>query len=481
MAAAKKVHGQEGTCEEGSRRRRHLPKKKAAAKKAPAKKKAAAKKAPAKKKAAAKKAPAKKRAAAKKAPAKKKAAAKKAPAKKKAAAKKAPAKKAAGQQALITRRPRTSRGRGHAPPVARPCQPIAIERADQRSVRSVINLKTSAAATLCGRPSSREAVAHASRNAAAAPRRRLHRRLELALVRLERGELGLDVALTSSTWSGASASNSSSGRGRWAASPCSGKKCGSRAATMRVACQQPGVAMVGVEPVALPRIVAEHDVGSQLADARARPRRGRADRCRARRRRSRGSAPRQRRAPASRRAASRCSSWRRGHERDRVGARVPRPLRAVGAHEVVDRAAGRGPLRQRRAAAELDVVGMGADRQRRARAPSRSRVHVVRRPPAAGPVRCWSSSAAAQQFSDRHVIAPAERSGRAGGSAGGSDRRPCRGRARARCRAAPSPGGRSPWPARDGGGTSRDRTRRGSSIATGGRSRSSRRGVGRGR
>jgi hypothetical protein len=74
-----------------------VKKKKAAAKKAPARKKAAAKKAPARKKAAAKKAPARKKAAAKKAPAKKKkAAAKKAPAKKKkAAAKKAPARKKA--------------------------------------------------------------------------------------------------------------------------------------------------------------------------------------------------------------------------------------------------------------------------------------------------------------------------------------------------------------------------------------------------
>ncbi|HJR26490.1 MAG TPA: S1 RNA-binding domain-containing protein [Acidimicrobiales bacterium] len=76
-------------------------KKKAAAKKAPARKKAAAKKAPARKKAAAKRAPARKKAAARKAPARKKAAAKKAPARKKAAAKRAPArrKKAAAKKA----------------------------------------------------------------------------------------------------------------------------------------------------------------------------------------------------------------------------------------------------------------------------------------------------------------------------------------------------------------------------------------------
>ena len=56
-----------------------------------------------------------------------------------------------------------------------------------------------------------------------------------------------------------------------------------------------------------------------------------------------------------------------GGERDGVGERVPRALRSVGAHEVMDRATGGGPLRERRAASELDVVGMGADRERGAR------------------------------------------------------------------------------------------------------------------
>src|SRR5215217_2424471 len=56
-----------------------------------------------------------------------------------------------------------------------------------------------------------------------------------------------------------------------------------------------------------------------------------------------------------------------GDERGEVGADVPRPLRAVGADEVVDDAAGRRPLGERPSRTELDVVGMGADRQRRAR------------------------------------------------------------------------------------------------------------------
>jgi hypothetical protein len=73
-------------------------KKKAAAKKAPARKKAAAKKAPARKKAAKKRAPARKKAAAKRAPARKKAAKKRAPARKKAAAKRAPARKRAAKR-----------------------------------------------------------------------------------------------------------------------------------------------------------------------------------------------------------------------------------------------------------------------------------------------------------------------------------------------------------------------------------------------
>ena len=53
-------------------------------------------------------------------------------------------------------------------------------------------------------------------------------------------------------------------------------------------------------------------------------------------------------------------------QRERV-ARVPRALRAVGAHEVRDGAAGGRPLGQRGAGAELDVVGVGADGQGRPR------------------------------------------------------------------------------------------------------------------
>jgi len=54
----------------------------------------------------------------------------------------------------------------------------------------------------------------------------------------------------------------------------------------------------------------------------------------------------------------------RGHEKRDVLLGVPRTLRAVGEYEVVQLAARRCPLGQRGATAELDVVGVRADRQR---------------------------------------------------------------------------------------------------------------------
>ena len=52
-----------------------------------------------------------------------------------------------------------------------------------------------------------------------------------------------------------------------------------------------------------------------------------------------------------------------GDEHRLVLVGVPTPLRTVGQHEVVEHRARRRPLGQRGAAAELDVVGMGADGQ----------------------------------------------------------------------------------------------------------------------
>ena len=55
--------------------------------------------------------------------------------------------------------------------------------------------------------------------------------------------------------------------------------------------------------------------------------------------------------------------------------RVPRPLRSVGADEVMDLTSRSGPLGERRTTAEFDVVGMGGD----GKGPRR-RFKVERRP-----------------------------------------------------------------------------------------------------
>ena len=73
------------------------------------------------------------------------------------------------------------------------------------------------------------------------------------------------------------------------------------------------------------------------------------------------------RSPLSRRAASRLLALAGRHQRGDVGVGVPRALRAVGENEMVHTASGRRPLRQRGPAAELDVVGVGADGERRRR------------------------------------------------------------------------------------------------------------------
>ena len=70
---------------------------------------------------------------------------------------------------------------------------------------------------------------------------------------------------------------------------------------------------------------------------------------------------------------------------------VPGALRAVGEDQVVHDAAGGGPLGQRGAAPELDVVGVGADGQRHARASGRSTDTAS---PAAGQARRASRAAA---------------------------------------------------------------------------------------
>ena len=94
-------------------------------------------------------------------------------------------------------------------------------------------------------------------SSAGSPPLDVNRRLELALVgRAEAEGLRSTVDATFSAWFGRSASNSISADGRSGSSPRSRWKCGSRAADDGVAeTRMAGVAVVGVEPVALPRVV----------------------------------------------------------------------------------------------------------------------------------------------------------------------------------------------------------------------------------
>ena len=121
--------------------------------------------------------------------------------------------------------------------------------------------------------------------------------------------------------------------------------------------------MIGMEPIALPRIVAQHDrrlqdsriTPSDLAGERARVLEFAVDLAEERR---------PRRAPPS--VARRCSLLvlARGDECGRSAPTSHVPFEPSVQHEVVHDAAGCRPLRQRSPAPELDVVGMGADGQR---------------------------------------------------------------------------------------------------------------------
>ena len=167
---------------------------------------------------------------------------------------------------------------------------------------------------------------------------------------------------TSSTWLGWSASHSRSRSGRWWASPCSGKKCGSRAATIPSQASSPAWRWSGCSRYRFHGSCPSTTLGSQLSDHLATSLR--ASRSLAS---SPSTSPRKRTSPAtvtgesSRRFV--CSARRRRTRAHRVGGDVPRSLRPVGADQVVDDAAVRGPLGEQTAAAELDVVGMGADRE----------------------------------------------------------------------------------------------------------------------
>ena len=118
-------------------------------------------------------------------------------------------------------------------------------------------------------------------------------------------------------------------------------------------------AMIGMQAVRLPGIVTEHDVGLHLAD------RG-ADLG------SRSEIVYQLAVDAAQEAhvdrAEDLGSvallvFASRHQCGEIGVRVPRSLGAVGAHAEVHLGARVGPFRQRRRTPELDVVGVGADRE----------------------------------------------------------------------------------------------------------------------
>ena len=215
-----------------------------------------------------------------------------------------------------------------------------------------------------------------------------------------------------------------------------------------VAGQQAGMAMVGVEAVALPRIVAEHDVGPQQADDPGHLA-------------ARGEVAvelavdlaeehdRRRVAPSAL-AAARCSSWRSGDECGGVGRRVPGALRAVGA--------ARGGARRSRRRPTWPACRRTRTRRRRdgrrwpAPTPATGEVRGQRRRP-------WRSGGVGRVRWQpwEHLL---ER--RVGEVVGHVDVPAERGFAHAR-----APAARGGGPRRRGGGTSRARRRTGSRPSDG--------------
>ena len=129
-----------------------------------------------------------------------------------------------------------------------------------------------------------------------------------------------------------------------------------------VADELTGDAVVGMEAIALPRIVAEHDVGAQAPN---RPDDLGACRCIVlqlavdpiEEDHLAGAGPGE--------SAGRLALLLAAPRDERCGVRlgIPRALGAIGAHEVMHDASRIGPLGERGAGPELDVVGVRADRQ----------------------------------------------------------------------------------------------------------------------
>ena len=258
-----------------------------------------------------------------------------------------------------------------------------------------------------------------------------HRRAPLAAVRSSASILRSTQPSTRSTWSARSGFEQQQRRGRCGASPCSGKKCGSRAATIAFDREPARVAVVGMEAVRRPRIVRR---ARRRAGLRGSPRTtARACAEIVRRARRRRAEEVRRRARRARRRVSLLRLARRD-QRGEVGVGVPRALGAVGADAQVHVGAGVRPLRERRAAAELDVVGVGADREHAAAATGE--VDAWSR--AVGDSRRARSSGSVDVEAERVVAHDPHARGRRAGRFGAVPRE--RTRRRTRTRTAPSTG-----------------------------------------
>ena len=127
--------------------------------------------------------------------------------------------------------------------------------------------------------------------------------------------------------------------------------------------EQSGVVVVGVDPIRLPGIVSEHDVGAGLADDAAD-------------RRARREGTVELAVDVTQQHDVDGSEDRGGvtlfllalrDERGEVGVTVPGSLGTIGAHADGHVRAGSGPFCERRTAPEFDIVGVGTDRERSAR------------------------------------------------------------------------------------------------------------------
>ena len=193
---------------------------------------------------------------------------------------------------------------------------------------------------------------------------RLHRRLELALVGFEGVELQLDPVGDVFEVVGGIGLPEQQRIGPMVGKSVISEEVGIAGRHDAFAREQPGMAMIGMEAVPLPGVVAQHDLRSQFADDAS-------DFT------SRGQVAVEFAVDAPKESDLACIGAGEAAcgltlfvlaprcERSHVDIGIPRALRPVGAHQVVDDTTIGGPLRQHAAGPEFHVVGVGSDCQRR--------------------------------------------------------------------------------------------------------------------